>query len=167
MKCSFLTTTTLWGLELCDFYGVIVLRFYDEGGIENIHQSLANSFKTFFYTVTYFYKNKIKFINVCKIKKCHRQGNFWTNLPLTRWVLIFLCGSKSTYTISFALFEHTCIIFITFFMGVFYFIKWNKCLNFKAQRRQVWLTLPVVTWRTSQNSVFHFLFISYLVGGIL
>lgn len=133
MKCSFLTTTTLWGLELCDFYGVIVLRFYDEGGIENIHQSLANSFKTFFYTVTYFYKKKkIKFINVCKIKKCHRQGNFWTNLPLTRWVLIFLCGSKSTYTISFALFEHACII-LKYFLWVF-FISLNET--------NVWILKP-------------------------
>lgn len=59
MKCSFLTTTTLWGLELCDFYGVIVLRFYDEGGIENIHQSLANSFKTLFYTGTYLKKKTL------------------------------------------------------------------------------------------------------------
>lgn len=164
MKCSFLTTTTLWGLELCDFYGVIVLRFYDEGGIENIHQSLANSFKTFFYTVSYFYKKKIKFINVCKIKKCHRQGNFWTNLPLTSHLSVWV----KKYVHNIFRFIRTCMYyFITFFMGVFYFIKWNKCLNFKAQRRQVWLTLPVVTWRTSQNSVFHFLFISYLVGGIL
>lgn len=37
MKCLFLIIIMFWGLELCDFYGVIVLRFYDEGGIENIY----------------------------------------------------------------------------------------------------------------------------------
>lgn len=98
------------------------------------HPSIARQFFQNFllHRYLFFKKKKIKFINVCKIKKCHRQGNFWTNLPLTRWVLIFLCGSKSTYTISFALFEHACII-LKYFLWVF-FISLNET--------NVWILKP-------------------------
>lgn len=65
-----MTATTLWWLELCDFYGVVVLRFYDKGGIENIHQSLPNSFKTLFYTGTYWKKNFSNYKHMQNKKMC-------------------------------------------------------------------------------------------------
>lgn len=124
-----MTATTLWWLELCDFYGVVVLRFYDKGGIENIHQSLANSFKTLFYTGTYWKKNFSNYKHMQNKKCVHytMTRSFWDKLALNSVGSdVVLCVGHKEYVninIFVILFEHTSIILCkTFSMGAFYSI---------------------------------------------